>query len=204
MDILNTIKVIGLTGGVGSGKTTAARLIEEAGYSVYYSDIRAKEIVYDDILKQKIINLLGENAYDSQGNYNRKWVANQVFNDKDLLQKLNALIHPVVKEDFEKWIAQQKTRFVFKETALLFELNLDQNCYKSILVMAEDNLRIKRVMDRDNKTYQEVQLIIQKQMPEKEKAQRADFVIYNNASLEELKKQIAQVLKEIEKMNNTK
>lgn len=204
MDILNTIKVIGLTGGVGSGKTTAARLIEKFGYPVYYSDIRAKEIVYDDILKQKIINLLGENAYDSQGNYNRKWVANQVFNDKDLLQKLNALIHPVVKEDFEKWIAQQKTRFVFKETALLFELNLDQNCYKSILVIAEDNLRIKRVMDRDNKTYQEVQLIIQKQMPEKEKAQRADFVIYNNASLEELKKQIAQVLKEIEKMNNTK
>lgn len=204
MEVLDTKKafIIGLTGGIGSGKTTVARLIEKSGYPVYYSDIRAKEIVNDDEgLKAKIVSLLGKEAYDYNGQYNRKWVAGQVFENQELLQALNAIIHPAVKIDFESWVAQQKTRFVFKETALLFELNLDQNCYKSILVTAEDNLRIKRVMDRDGKTYREVEAIMQKQMPEKEKAQRADFIIYNNSSLEDLAMQVEQVLNEIEKKN---
>ena len=181
-------KIIGLTGGIGSGKTTVAEFIEELGFPVYYSDVRAKEIVNDnENLKNDIRKLLGENAYDESGRYNRKYVADLVFNNEELLKQLNGLIHPAVKVDFENWVASQKTEFVFKETALLFELNLNESCYKSVLVTADDNIRIKRVMDRDQKTYREIEAIIDKQMPEKDKIKRADFVIYNNEGIDELK-----------------
>lgn len=192
------IKLIGLTGGIGSGKTVAAKMIETKGYPVYYSDVRAKEIVNEKAeIKVGIIQLLGEEAYDEKGQYNRKWVAQQVFNNSELLLKLNAIIHPVVKQDFEYWKNTQNTDFIFKETALLFELGLDKSCFKSILVTAENQIRIKRVMDRDSKTYREVEAIIQKQMPEKEKRQRADFVIDNNGSWEDLEKQIEEILSQI-------
>ncbi|MDY3521244.1 dephospho-CoA kinase [Riemerella anatipestifer] len=180
-------KIIGLTGGIGSGKSTAAHFIEKMGYPVYYSDARAKAIVNDNpTLKNAIINLLGKEAYTTDGTYNRKWVAEQVFDNKDLLEKLNQIIHPAVKQDFETWVSQQNTKFVFKETALLFELKLHQSCYQSVLVTSEDNLRIKRVMDRDQKIYREVENIIKQQMPEKDKIKLADFIIYNNGTLEEL------------------
>ena len=155
---------------------------------MYYSDVRAKEIVNDnENLKNDIRKLLGENAYDESGRYNRKYVADLVFNNEELLKQLNGLIHPAVKVDFENWVASQKTAFVFKETALLFELKLHESCYKSLLVTADDNIRIKRVMDRDGKTYREVEAVMTKQMPEKDKVKKADFVIYNNSNIEDLK-----------------
>ena len=188
-------KIIGLTGGIGSGKTTVAKFIEEMGFPVYYSDVRAKEIVNDDeVLKQKIKELLGIQAYDENGHYNRKLVSEIVFNNEDLLLKLNVLIHPAVKIDFEKWVERQSREFLFKETALLFELNLNEACYKSVLVTADDNIRIKRVMDRDGKTYREIETIMDKQMPEKDKIRRADFVIFNNAGIDELKVETEKVL----------
>ena len=186
--LINNKKIIGLTGGIGSGKTTVARFIEEMGFPVYYSDDRAKEIVNDDeVLKNKIKELLGEEAYDENGFYNRKYVSEIVFNNDETRLKLNALIHPAVKIDFENWVYKQQAEFIFKETALLFELNLNESCYKSVLVTADDNIRIKRVMDRDQKTYREIEAIIDKQMPEKDKIKRADFVIYNNDGIGELK-----------------
>ncbi|MBN9312124.1 MAG: dephospho-CoA kinase [Chryseobacterium sp. 39-10] len=196
-------KIIGLTGGIGSGKTTVAKFIEELGFPVYYSDERAKDIVNDDdLLKERIIQLLGENAYDENGIYNRKYVAELVFNNNDLLQELNGMIHPAVKYDFEKWIQHQQGKLLFKETALLFELRLNQHCYKSILITADDNLRLKRVMQRDGKTYREVEKIMDKQMPEKEKVRKADFVIFNNDGMQELMLQtetiIQKLLSEIE------
>lgn len=186
--LINNKKIIGLTGGIGSGKTTVAKFIQEMGFPVYFSDDRAKEIVNDDeVLKNNIKELLGEEAYDESGRYDRKYVADLVFNNEELLKQLNGLIHPAVKLDFENWVASQKTEFVFKETALLFELNLNESCYKSVLVTADDNIRIKRVMDRDQKTYREIEAVIDKQMPEKDKIKRADFVIYNNDGIDELK-----------------
>ena len=186
--LINNKKIIGLTGGIGSGKTTVAKFIQEMGFPVYFSDDRAKEIVNDDeVLKNNIKELLGEEAYDESGRYNRKYVADLVFNNEELLKQLNGLIHPAVKLDFENWVASQKTEFVFKETALLFELKLNEGCYKSILVTADDNIRIKRVMDRDGKTYREVEAVMTKQMPEKDKVKKADFVIYNNSNIEDLK-----------------
>lgn len=192
-------KIIGLTGGIGSGKTTVARFIEDFGFPVYYSDDRAKTIVNDsEDLKIKIKELLGEEAYDKNGLYNRKFVADQVFNNKELLQQLNEIIHPAVRIDFEDWVKRQTKYLVFKETALLFELKLNRQCYKSLLVTAEDNIRIKRVMDRDHKTYREVQAVMEKQMPEKDKIKIADCIIYNNTSLEELKEQTEKVIFSIE------
>ena len=186
--LINNKKIIGLTGGIGSGKTTVAKFIEEMGFPVYFSDDRAKEIVNDDeVLKNKIKELLGEEAYDENGFYNRKYVSGIVFNDDEMRLQLNALIHPAVKIDFENWVENQNSEFVFKETALLFELKLNESCYKSVLVTADDNIRIKRVMDRDGKTYREVEAVMTKQMPEKDKVKKADFVIYNNSNIEDLK-----------------
>lgn len=180
-------KIIGLTGGIGSGKTTVAKFIEEAGFPVYYSDDRAKDIVnVDEDLKHRIINLLGQEAYNENGFYNPRYVAERVFGNQELLLKLNSLIHPAVKTDFESWVGSQDAEFLFKETALLFELKLNESCYKSLLVTADDNIRIKRVMDRDGKTYREVEAVMDKQMPEKDKVKKADFVIYNNSNIEDL------------------
>lgn len=176
-------RIIGLTGGIGSGKTSVAKILEEKGFPVYYSDDEAKSIVNKDSeLKEKIISLLGEEAY-LDGNYNRKFVAKKVFEDAELLAQLNQLIHPAVRLDFEKWVASQTSEFVFKETALLFELKLNEQCYKSLLVTADENLRIKRTMDRDGKTYREIEAIMHKQMPEKDKIKLADYIIYNNSDL---------------------
>ncbi|MGO4707598.1 dephospho-CoA kinase [Chryseobacterium sp. 2TAF14] len=196
---LSTPKIIGLTGGIGSGKTTVAKCIEDFGFPVYYSDDRAKDIVNDnDDLKVKIKALLGNESYDENGLYNRKFVAEKVFNNKDLLQSLNEIIHPAVRIDFENWVKKQTKYLVFKETALLFELKLNKQCYKSVLVTAEDNIRIKRVMDRDGKTYREVQSVMEKQMPEKDKIKLADCIIYNNTNLEDLKDQTEKIIFEIE------
>jgi len=198
----NLPKIIGLTGGIGSGKSMVAKFIEEMGFPVYYSDVRAKEIVNDDeLLKKGIIELLGEKAYDENGFYDRKYVAEIVFNDEELLQKLNGMIHPAVKYDFEKWVGNQTTEFVFKETALLFELKLNESCFKSVLVTADDNLRLKRVMDRDRKTYREVENVMNKQMPEKDKIKIADFVIFNNDGMDELQAETENVIRQIEKLN---
>lgn len=192
-------KIIGLTGGIGSGKTTVAKFIEDFGFPVYYSDDRAKDIVNDnDNLKAKIKELLGDESYDENGLYNRKFVAEKVFNNKDLLQSLNEIIHPAVRLDFEDWVKKQTKYLIFKETALLFELKLNKQCYQSVLVTAEDNIRIKRVMDRDGKTYREVQSVMEKQMPEKEKIKLADCIIYNNTNLDDLKEQTEKIIFEIE------
>ncbi|MNU18929.1 Dephospho-CoA kinase [compost metagenome] len=192
-------KIIGLTGGIGSGKTTVAKFIEDFGFPVYYSDDRAKGIVNDnDDLKVKIKELLGDESYDENGLYNRKFVAEKVFNNKDLLQSLNEIIHPAVRLDFEDWVKKQTKYLIFKETALLFELKLHKQCYRSVLVTAEDNIRIKRVMDRDGKTYREVQSVMEKQMPEKEKIKLANCIIYNNTNLDDLKEQTEKIIFEIE------
>ncbi|WDT68231.1 dephospho-CoA kinase [Cloacibacterium sp. TD35] len=197
-----TKKIIGITGGIGSGKSTVSKFIEELGFPVYDSDFWAKELVnIDENLKSRIIELLGEESYDEHGKYNRKFVAEKVFDHQELLLKLNQIIHPAVKIHFENWVNAQNAEFVFKETALLFELKLNESCYQSILVTADENIRIKRVMDRDSRTYREVKEIIGKQMPEAEKVKLADFVIQNNTDLKTLKDFTHQAMNELKRMD---
>ena len=181
-------KIIGLTGGIGSGKTTVARFIEEMGYPVYNSDTRAKDLVNEsDDLKAAIIRLLGSQAYDENGLYDRKYVGSVVFSNDELLKQLNAIIHPAVNKDFHDWIKRQSREIIFKETALLFELKLNLQCDKSLLVTADESIRIKRVMDRDSKTYREVEKVIDNQMPERKKIRLADYVIENNSDMQHLR-----------------
>ena len=195
-------KIIGITGGIGSGKSTVSKFIEELGFPVYDSDFWAKELVnLDKNLKSRILELLGEESYDENGKYNRKFVAEKVFDHQELLLKLNQIIHPAVKIHFENWVNAQNAEFVFKETALLFELKLNESCYQSILVTADENIRIKRVMDRDGRTYREVKEIIDKQMPEVDKVKLADFVIQNNTDLDTLKEFTHQVIDELQRMD---
>ncbi|WP_124640707.1 dephospho-CoA kinase [Amniculibacterium aquaticum] len=192
-------KIIGITGGIGSGKSTVAHFITEKGFPVYNSDYWAKELVnLDSKLKEKIIQLLGNSSYDNLGNYNRKWVSEQVFGNDELLKKLNQIIHPAVAEHFENWVKAQKSEWVFKESALLYELGIYKNCYQTILVTADDNIRIKRVMNRDQKTYREVEAVLQKQMPEKDKIKLADHIIYNNSTLDEVEKETLRLLEKIQ------
>lgn len=191
-------KVIGLTGGIGSGKSTVAKFLLEMGFPVYNSDTRAKELVNEnDDLKSKIVSLLGEKAYDNEGKYDRKYVGDLVFNNKDLLEKLNSLIHPAVALDFAHWVHSQTAPLLFKETALLFELRLHEKTDASLLVTADDNIRMKRVMDRDGKTYREVENVMDKQMSEREKCRKADFIIYNNGNLEELESETKSIVEAI-------
>ena len=195
-------KIIGITGGIGSGKSTVSKFIEALGFSVYDSDFWAKELVnIDENLKSRIIELLGDESYDDNRKYNRKFVAEKVFENQELLLQLNQIIHPVVKIHFENWVNAQNAEFVFKETALLFELKLNESCYQSILVTADENIRIKRVMDRDGRTYRKVKEIIAKQMPEADKVKLANFVILNNTDLETLKAFTHQVIDELKRMD---
>ena len=195
-------KIIGITGGIGSGKSTVSQFIEELGFPVYDSDFWAKELVnLDENLKSRVVELLGEESYDENGKYNRKFVAEKVFENQELLLKLNQIIHPAVKIHFENWVNAQNAEFVFKETALLFELKLNESCYQSILVTADENIRIKRVMNRDGRTYREVKEIIDKQMHEVDKVKLADFVIQNNTDLESLKEFTHQVIDELKRMD---
>lgn len=195
-------KIIGITGGIGSGKSKVAEYISEMGFPVYHSDFWAKELVnLDEDLKNKIKALLGNEAYDENGKYNRKWIAEKVFDNKVLLEQLNKIIHPAVRIHFEEWVNAQTSELAFKETALLFELKLHETCYQSILVTAEENLRIKRVMDRDGRTYRDVKEIIDHQMPEAEKIKLANFIIENNCDLHTLQEYTEQVVQEILKMD---
>ncbi|HAY3506454.1 dephospho-CoA kinase [Elizabethkingia anophelis] len=181
-------KIIGLTGGIGSGKTTVARFIEEMGYPVYNSDTRAKDLVNESAdLKSAIIQLLGKQAYDENGLYDRKYVGSVVFSNDELLKQLNAIIHPAVNKDFHDWLKKQSREIIFKETALLFELKLNLQCDKSLLVTADESIRIKRVMDRDAKTYREVEKVIDNQMPERKKIRLADYIIENNSDMQHLR-----------------
>jgi dephospho-CoA kinase len=195
-------KLIGITGGIGSGKSTVAQYIQGKGFPIYNSDYWAKELVnIDQNLKLKITQLLGENAYHNQ-KYNRKWVADKVFKNHDLLQQLNQIIHPAVAKHFHNWVSQQNSSFIFKETALLFELGLHKNCYKTILVTADEEIRIHRVMQRDHKTHEEVTEILLKQMPENKKREFADFVIYNNDTVADCLQKTDEVLEKLIQLDN--
>ncbi|MBL7920614.1 MAG: dephospho-CoA kinase [Bacteroidia bacterium] len=172
--------VIGLTGGIGSGKSTVARLFEIIGCAVFYSDDVAKEIYFDKDVKAKVITLLGAETYISEKQINKKYISSKIFSDTALLHGLNAIIHPAVIEKFEIFKKKHINNLVVKETALLFEAKLEAQVDKIVLVAADDELRIKRVMQRDGLSKEDVIKKIQAQLPQQEKIAKSDFVIYND------------------------
>jgi dephospho-CoA kinase len=172
--------VIGLTGGIGSGKTTIAKLFEIIGCPVFYSDTVAKEIYFDVSIKPKIIELLGNAAYISETKIDKKFISSKIFSNTDLLHKLNTIIHPAVIERSKQFVEKNKGKLIIKETALLFEAKLENSVDKIILVAANDELRINRVMQRDGLCKEEVVSKIMAQLPQEEKIAKSDLVIYNN------------------------
>ena len=171
---------IGLTGGIGSGKTTVARIFEKLGIPVYYADDSAKRLMNTDAgLKASIIKNFGEAAY-KEGELDRKYLAGIVFNDKEKLERLNSLTHPVTITDAEHWIKKQTSPYIIKETALLFESGTARYLDHVIGVYAPQHIRVKRIMDRDGLSVEEVMKRINRQIDEEIKIKLCDFVIINN------------------------
>ncbi len=176
--------LIGLTGGIGSGKSTVAGIFKTLGVPVYDSDLRAKYLMNsNESLRKKIIDLFGTEAYSNDGNLNRSWIALRVFADQDQLIKLNAIVHPAVYDDLVEWANQPEQiagPYLIQESAILFEKYLTGKLKGIILVVASEETRISRVINRDNVTRDEVVKRVKYQWPDEKKIPLSDYVIYND------------------------
>lgn len=175
------MKIIGLTGGIGSGKSTVATILTHLGIPVYSADDRAKYWVENhDALKKNILNLLGPQAYLPTGEYNRAWVAQQVFSSNSLLNQINQCIHPIVQADFQTWLTQQTSPIVAKEAALIYS----KEGYDALWVItAPLETRIQRIQRRDpHRTLAQIQAILSKQPKEEEFLKLATHQIENNTT----------------------
>jgi dephospho-CoA kinase len=179
---LKTPLQIGITGGIGSGKSLVSRIFNLLGVPVYDADSRAKSIMTTDgILVSQIKKEFGVLSYSEDGSLNREYLAEHVFNDSEKLKRLNSLVHPRVGEDFNRWVKDQKSAYVLKEAALLFEAGSNTALNKIIVVSAPEELRINRVLQRDkHRTTEQIKDIIRNQLKEEEKLKLADYIIVND------------------------
>jgi len=175
---------VGITGGIGSGKTTVCRIFEVLGIPVYYADDRAKAIMVENTaVVEQIKNLFGSEAYLPDGSLNRAHIAEVAFNDQEKLNQLNGIVHPAVFADGDAWHKQQTdVPYTLKEAALLFESGGYKLMDKMITVVAPEELRIQRVVQRDGSSKEQVQKRIAKQMLDEEKIKPADYVIHNDGT----------------------
>lgn len=173
---------IGLTGGMGSGKTTVCRMFEVLGIPVFYADETAKSLMKTDLLlKQNIIKGFGVDSYSDKGELNRKYISSLVFNNKLELDKLNAMVHPAVFRAFDSWVLKQTaSAYVIKEAALLFESDSHKMCDQSVLIKSPEALRIQRIIKRDVTTQEEAKLRMIRQFSDERKEEMADHVILND------------------------
>src|SRR5688500_1207822 len=176
--------LIGFTGGIGSGKSTVAGMFKALGVPVYESDFRAKFLMENnEEIRSAIKELLGDDAYLSDESLNRSWIATQVFGDENKLEQLNSIVHPAVFEDLKVWSTapeQQASPYLIQESALLFEENLTSRFKAIVLVIADEETRIARVMARDNIEKEKVLSRIKNQWQDSQKLPFADFVIFND------------------------
>ena len=192
-------KIIGLTGGIGSGKSTVAHYIASKGIPVYIADAAAKEIMEQPDVMAQIKQIFHQNVMTSEGKLDRKVIGQLVFTSPELLKKLNAIVHPLVKTHFIEWLQQHKTSsFVLKEVAILFETNGQKYCDATILITAPLETRIQRVLERDKSTKDIILQIIQNQLPEEQKIRLATYVVEN----ENLEKTYELIDILIKKLNN--
>lgn len=171
---------VGLTGGIGSGKSTVAGFFEDLGIAVYYADVHAKTLMLEDAtLKKGILKLFGKEAYRDGKTLNREFIAGKVFGNPQNLKALNSLVHPVVSTHFDTWCLRQKSPYVIKEAAILFENGGYHKCDYTIVVIAPIEIRIKRVQQRDHTTREQIISRVRAQWGDYEKIARADCVITN-------------------------
>ena len=191
------MKKIGLTGGIGVGKTFVADIFQKMGYTVFSADTEAKKCMQESKdLKSTVIQNFGDEMYKN-GVLQKEKLANIVFNDSEKLNELNQLVHPFVQLEFENWCKNQTSKFVIKEAAILFESRANKGLDAVICVSSPVEVRIKRVMERDKCNRKKVMKRIAMQMPQETKEKLADFVIINTEN-EKILPQILSVCKKIE------
>ena len=174
---------IGITGGIGSGKSLVCKIFSHLGAPVYDADSHAKELMTTDgILISEIKKEFGDLSYHADGSLNRVYLANYVFHDPVKLERLNRLVHPRVEADYLKWVSKNAAHpYVIKEAALLFEAGSYKSLDRIIVVSAPEALRVRRVLSRDaHRTVEQIKAIVEKQMPEDEKLKRADHIVVND------------------------
>lgn len=187
-------KVIGLTGGIGSGKTTIANYFAELGVPVYIADDGARAVMQLDHVIKEVKDVFGESVFENDV-LNRAKLAEIVFNDKEKLAKLNAIVHPAVKKDFEVWLLQHKNYdYIIYEAAILFESGRYKECDYIITVTAPEEIRIERVLKRDNTTPAQVLSRMKMQWKDEDRISRSNFVI-NNVNLKIAKEEVVKILK---------
>ena len=192
--------VAGITGGIGSGKSTAAKFFEELGIPVYNSDTRAKTIQNENSeVKVKIIAAFGEEAYNENG-LNKPFISKQVFQNNEKLKLLNSIVHPAVFQDFENWKKAQKSDIVMKEAAILIESGSYKDCDVVISVVVDIETRIARTIERDGLSREEIRARINNQISDEERIAKSDFIIDNNGDLAHLKNEVEQTFIKIKKM----
>ncbi len=192
---------VGITGGIGSGKSVVGRVLQILGFPVYYSDYEAKQLMTEHKkLRQELISLFGEEAYRGS-ELNRSFLADQIFNHPELKEKMNALIHPKVRERFFEWVTEQNTPIVFNEAAILFETGSYKQFDYTVLVTAKKEIRLQRVKNRDGLTLEQVEARMKHQWSDEKKIPLADFVINNNPE-DSLFLQLVELLSTIVKREN--
>lgn len=183
------MRIVGLTGGIGSGKTTVANFLKELKVPIYIADDAGKYLMNTNSeVKAKIVSLFGEQAYND-GHLDRKYIADKVFNSPEKLQQLNEIVHPAVARDFIKWKNKQDSSYVLYEAAILFESGGYKNCDLVILVTAPLEDRIKRLQARDKSTLEEIEARMKHQWSDEEKRKLSNFEIFNK-NLSSTKEQV--------------
>lgn len=189
-------KTVGITGGIGSGKSVVSRILQLMGYPVYSSDQRAKDLMHEDpVIIKALKALFGENAYkDSE--LNRSFIAEQIFRDDSKRVAMNGIVHPAVRADFKSWAESGEAPLVFQESALLFETGNYKQFDHIFLVTAPETVRMRRVKERDHLTDEAVQARFKAQMPDEEKKKLTPYIIHNSGD-EFLVPQILELIKKI-------
>lgn len=178
---MNNTITIGITGGIGSGKSFICRILSAMGYPVFYSDQVAKELMSsDNELISGIKTLFGQEAYTVNQELNRPFLAKKIFEDQSLRNKLNELVHPRVRKEFSRIASETQSPFIFNEAAILFETGAHKNFDRMVLVTAPESLRIQRVQKRDNSSEEEIKKRMNAQWSDEKKIPLADFVIHND------------------------
>lgn len=189
---------VGLTGGIGSGKTTVSKILINLGLPVYNSDQRAKWLMNNDpSLKEQIIHLLGEKAYTNEI-LNKSFISDIVFHNSNILKQLNNLVHPKVAQDFKIWLlSQSNSKIIFKEAAILIESKAYLEMDKIILITCHKNIRIKRILKRDLMDQNSILKRIDNQMSDTEKLKYADYIIKNNGNRTSLKNEVQNIIDQL-------
>jgi len=172
---------VGITGGIGSGKTTICNFFELLNIPVFTADTEAKRIIVTSTdIKKQLTYFLGDDIYFKDQTLNRKIIAKRIFHSPELLAKINAIVHPAVFKEFERWCLDKNSPYVLFEAAILFECGMYKKMDVNVLITATEEIRIKRVMARDNSNKEEVKNKIAKQWKEEKKEDYADCIIYND------------------------